>query len=109
MTKLVLNNQATNAFEIRSYSRNTSFEDGSMNSYIYINMSGSVDLSPLNEIGMNGVTSIALLNDNNETFYNLNNINGRITSIDETLEDNSIFVNMNIRIVGANNSTDEEE
>ena len=109
MTKLVLNNQTTNVYEIRSYSRNTSFDNNSMNSYIYVSMNGGTDLSPLNAIGMSGVTAISLLNDNDEVFYTLNNINGRITSIDESLENNNIFINMNIRIEVAASNNEEEE
>lgn len=98
MTKLVLNGSATNIFIINTYSRNTSFDGSTMNSYIYIGMGNNVDVAKLNAIGMSGITAITLLNENDEPFYSLNNVIGHITSIDESLSENNIFINMNIRI-----------
>ena len=70
-----------------------------MNSYIYVNLTPSADiLDKLQTLGFGIITDIELLRGNDENIYSISNIEGRITSIDESLQGNEIYINLNIQV-----------
>ena len=70
-----------------------------MNSYIYVNLTPSADiLDKLQTLGFGTITDIELLRGNDENIYSISNIEGHITSIDESLQGNEIYINLNIQV-----------
>lgn len=83
-TVIKLNDHYT--FDINSFSRNTSVQDGKLVSAAYITLKDpdNEDLNTLRGIAMYPITEIQILF--NETdIYHQQNMEGRITSIDESL------------------------
>ena len=96
MITLVLNNQAEAAMEISNYNRNTTFEQGSLNSVAYFTVIGDGNTANLlQEIGGTGITSIEILN-GEDSIYQLSELEAHITTINEYLDGDHITVNVNI-------------
>lgn len=99
MVRIKFNNSEDYIFALNGYSRNTNFEGGNMNSYIYVNLTPSANvLTKLQRLGVGTITDIELLRENDESIYSISEIEGHIGSIDESLQGDEIYINMNIRI-----------
>lgn len=85
-TSIKLND--TNSFDIDGFSRNTTVQDGKLisNAYVTLKNPGSTVIETLRSIALQPITEIALIH-NEETIYSLTELTARITSIDESLND----------------------
>lgn len=93
MTKIVFNNNENEAVEISGFNRNTSFSEDNTISNAYVNAIGGVAI--LQKYGIETITSIKIYNDE-EVIYELDNLNAKISNIDEYLNNEQITVNANI-------------
>lgn len=97
MITLTLNGESSKAMELISFNRNTSFENGTMNSYAYMTIVPTATTAAnLTAYGLNGITHL-LIKDGNDPIYTLTNINANLTSFDESLNGNEMNCSMNIR------------
>ncbi len=100
MISMVLNDQSAHAFEISSFSRTTSFNAEGANSYGYVGVIPSPStVAFLQTIGVSGINSIELKNENGESIYTLADIEATIQNIDENLNGDNMSVNMNLNFV----------
>lgn len=105
MTKIIINGLTNLAFPIRNYNRNTNIENEFINSDAYINAEYSEAI--VNLINNNNIiTSIQILNNDNQTIYSLSDINAKVYNVNEYLEDGHMILNISIRF---DNSQDEIE
>lgn len=99
MNTLILNGLSNTPFTLLSYNRNTTFDvdnDHAMNSVAYFTVQNSTNtVNQLQNIGANTITNI-LIKYNNENIYNLSNLNAYIATINETLYEDTINVNVTI-------------
>ena len=98
MNTLILNGLSSTPFVLRSFNRNTAFEQGTraMTSIAYFDIENGTNVSSaLQNIGTSGITNITIKHDD-ETIYNLPNLNAQITSIIETLYEDNININVSI-------------
>lgn len=96
MITLVLNNQTERAVPITAYNRNTTFEEGALNSVAYFTVTSNTETaSLLNELGISGITSIEIFNDE-DLIYSLTELTAHITTINEYLEGEHIVMSVNI-------------
>jgi len=82
MTKIVFNNNENEAVEISGFNRNTSFSEDNTISNAYVNAIGGVAI--LQKYGIETINSIKIYNDE-EVIYELDNLNAKISNIDEYL------------------------
>lgn len=94
MATIILNETS---FALNTFNRNTNFSNDSINSYAYFSINYDNSAEALYELGESTITSIVIKNSMNETIYELNNINAKINSIDENLNGEEIYVNVNIQ------------
>lgn len=98
MNTLILNGLSSTPFTLLNYNRNTSFtpETHEMNSVAYFDIENGPNVAAqLQNVGKNGVTNILIKHDG-ENIYNLVNLNASITTISETLYDNTIHINVSV-------------
>ena len=97
MNTLILNGLSSTPFELRNYNRNTSFDEArNMNSIAYFDIAPTTNTSAqLENIGKNPITNILIKHDDTP-IYNLTNLNARISTINETLYDDSVLINASI-------------
>ncbi len=99
MTTVVFNNDLDRSFEIVSFSRNTSFGDGNMNSYAYMGVVPSENaVNNISYYGLNTITSMKLYDEDEQVIYNITNLNGSVNSIDEALDGDKVVININVRL-----------
>lgn len=95
MNTLILNGLSSTPFTLVNFSRNTSFANG-MRSIAYFDLENTINtVSALQSIGLTGVTNITIKHDD-DVIYNLPNLNAQITSINETLVEDHININLSI-------------
>jgi len=98
MAKIKFNNDV-NTYPITGFNRNSTFTDGVMTSYAYVNLNAIPSVaSALQAYGISGIDSIKIYDDNDELMYNLDNIDGQVAALDETLSGTSIQITMNIEV-----------
>ena len=98
MNTLILNGLTNAPFTLKNYNRNTSFdlENHTMNSVAYFDIdSSSAATAALQEMGQTEITSI-IINHNDTEIYNLSNITAKIATINETLYEDIININVSI-------------
>lgn len=96
MITLVLNDQAEKAMQISSYNRNTTFEQGALNSIAYFTVASDEETAALlQELGLSEITSIKIYSDE-DLIYSLTELEAHITTISEYLEGDHITMNVNI-------------
>lgn len=99
MCTVIFNGLSNRKYTINQYSRETVFnlEAQGMSSMAYFNVVASSEaMTWLQSLGLTPITHIQINNANNEPIYVLRNINARITSIMENLQDESVSLNINI-------------
>lgn len=99
MNTIKLNNTTC---EVLSFNKNTTFNNGQ----IFGSGSASIrtdDISALQELGLTTIETIQIFHDQ-EKIYDLTNANGKITSIDEYLADDTINISINFSFVSENES-----
>lgn len=95
MAKIILNDKE---FTFTTYNRNTSFfETGMSSSGSIYNLKSEDATSILEDLAETTITYLAIIN-NEETIYELENINAKITSIDESYNeiDGIVIINVNL-------------
>lgn len=80
--------------EVESYNKNTYFNDGNITSTGYCTVITN-DIASLNELMGEIITSIEIKHNDN-SIYNLANLNAHIDTINESLSGDRIVVNLNI-------------
>ena len=80
--------------ELIGFNKYTNYDENGMVSSCNCQVATS-DVTGLQEVGLNGISSIQILHDN-EVIYNLTNINARISSINETLAEDHIDITLSI-------------
>ena len=99
MAKIVFNNNEQYVFNIMGYSRNINFNDNIVNSYVYLSLAPNQEnFSQLTVLGLNSITDIRILKDDDVEIHHISNITGHIESIDESLNEDSLYINVNIRL-----------
>lgn len=99
MARIIFNQDETLNFAINNYSRNTNFEDNTMNSYVYLNMVPAADLmNKLQAIGLNGINAIELVTNSGDSIVEITDINGKIISIEESLNEETLNISVSIRV-----------
>lgn len=100
MAKIRFNEDNTGIFPINSYNRNSTFDNGEMTSYAYIsaNANNAQIITKLQQYGVEGITHIDIYSDANDVIYTLQNIAGRISALDETLNGTEINLTINIQV-----------
>ena len=97
MAILILNGESANAMELSSFSRNTTFEGGQMNSYAYMSIIPTASTAAtLTTYGLSGVNKLQI-KVGNDVIYNLSNITANISSFDESLNGTEMTCSLNIR------------
>jgi len=97
MAVLILNGESSKAMELNSFSRQTSFEGGQMNSYAYMSIRPTATTAAnLVTYGLNGITNLTI-KEGSDTIYNLANLDADLTSFDESLNGTEMTCSMNIR------------
>lgn len=95
MNTLILNGLSSTPFTLVNFNRNTSFTNG-MRSIAYFDLENTTTtVSTLQSIGLSGVTNITIKHDD-DVIYNLANANANISSINESLIDDHININVSI-------------
>ena len=96
MNTLILNGLSNQAFTLKSYNRNTSFDNMThdMNSVAYFDIENTTNaISNLQNIGRVGVTNLTIKHDDT-VIYNLANLSANISAINENLYEDNIHINV---------------
>ena len=93
MNTMILNDVS---FPVAYFSRQTHFDGQALSSNAYINLTAPFDAQAIIALGQETITSLIIKHDN-ETIYELNDIEARIVSFDENLNENTINANINIQ------------
>ena len=92
-------------YEVLSFNKSTYFNDSGISSNASCSIKTS-NMTSLYALAESGLQSIQIYHDN-ELIYDLSDINGKLTSIDEYLMDDHININVNLTFIFE--STQEEE
>lgn len=92
MAKIYLNNSY---FTVNTFNRNTSFNGDGVTSYAYVNLGG--DTSGLHTLGNTEITSLLIKKDDGTTIYDAGEISAHISTIDESLTEDRMNVNVNLQ------------
>ena len=111
MIKAIINNDTTLTFGVQNFSRNTNFRDDTNASRIFL---VSIDPSISNVLNIlfenPFLSSITLINDETNTvIYNTGNIYGTIVNVDESLNGDVIYTQINIQIEKLEETPTESE
>jgi len=87
-------------YEVVSFNKSTYFNEGGINSSANCSIK-TANMTSLYALAESGLQSIQIYHDN-ELIYDLDNINGKMTSIDEYLMDDHININVNLTFVFEN-------
>lgn len=93
MTQMILNNLVT--FPIRGYNRYTSINDGKVYSNASIGVATTDVYDDLTDLCNDVITTLSIDADG-KTIYSLTNQNGKITGISESLDGDTVYLNLNI-------------
>ena len=94
MLKLLLNDKEYN---ILQFNRSTNFKDGEVFSYGYISMNYTMSVSTqIHEQALEPISSLTIKDIDDETLYDLTNVEIQIVSIDETVNSTEKVININI-------------
>lgn len=107
MVRAVLNNDTNLGFIIDNFNRNTNFEtQDPSNSRIYMVTTDTGAGTALNNLMAHPfINAIRLVKvETNTIIYQLNDVYGTISSIDQTLIDDKIVTSINIHIAATDNS-----
>ena len=98
MITLVLNNDMEHLIEITNFNRNTSFSNGTTysNAQLSIVLKGNIS-EYLNSVA-DHITDIQLISAD-EVIYHLEDINAKITNLNEYLSDNIIIATLQIDFI----------
>ena len=99
MNTVIFNENTEQVFTITSFSRNTTFDgERNISSQAYFDIIANEDTSnQLLTLGYGTITSFAIYHDD-ERIYSASDIQATISYINETLNDNTINVQISIRI-----------
>jgi len=99
MATLNFNGETAKKFAIRSFNRDTQFDNGEMRSYAYAGIvPDSTAVSRLQAYGLSPITRIQIRNNSDEIIYDVNNITAQLNNITESLEDETINVSINLTV-----------
>ena len=90
MNVIKLNNKE---FEVESYTKNTNFTGDTITSNGYCSFK-NVNIEDLNELAETTITTIEILHDN-VSIYKIENLNAKISDINESLGEDRMFININ--------------
>ena len=91
MNKIKLNNMELN---VDAYIRNTTFSGEEITSTGYCTINTD-DISVLNSLGQEEITSIQIYHDDT-LIYNASNISARVSAINEYLNEDKMTININL-------------
>ena len=92
MSKIILNNEE---FNLSSYNKNTYYTGEVISSTGSCQLTDA-DIDTLNTMAQGKITSIQIVNDNNQTVYDLNDIDAKIDSINEYYSGMSMSITLNM-------------
>ena len=102
---MIFNNDDTKKIKITSYSRNRNFDVSGTGtgttSFAYMDIDAKEDpvsVTNINEFGDVVITSIEIINNQEQSIYELTNITGKLTSINESITEEYMTINANMEI-----------
>ena len=99
MVTMNFNGDTAHKFGISSFSRNTTFNDGTMSSYAYASVIPAAGTaSYLQTAGLSEITRIQLRDENDAIIYDVNNLHAHLNSIDESLDGSVMHMSINLTV-----------
>lgn len=97
MTYVIFNGDAGKTIQLTGFNRNTTFDNGVMNSMAYLNVVNDANTASwLRDYGLNGINRLTIKDDQQNTLYNIDQLTAHISSINESLNGTEISVSVNI-------------
>ena len=104
MNTIKFNNHS---YGVYSFSKNTYFNDDGISSNANCSIETN-DITSLHELAQEGIQTLQIYHDDT-LIYNLSNLDGKLTSIDEYLSDDRVNINLNLNFSVTIPSSNEEE
>lgn len=94
MYKISLNDKQ---FDIDNYNKSTNFNNGMIDSNIFISLI-TKDITELNKLAEETITSIQIAMENGNVIYTLEDIEAKVSNINEFLSGDHININLNLTL-----------